>query len=574
MLERFIKRKLLKRDVVPRHWNKDIAPDEIFLDSKNLPQFDQNQFEGRIEKPIRPLTFLFFAGTVILILMVLLGKSWMLQVAEGEELRERSEKNRLRYSLIFADRGIIYDRKGEKLAWNVPGEDEASFAYRTYAELPGLAHVLGYVNYPAKDTYGVYYQTELIGKDGVEAVYNKELAGENGLQIVEMDARSNIHSAGTVRRPTDGSSINLSIDAALQSRLHEAIKKLSSDAGFAGGAGVMMDLKTGEIIALTSYPEYNSSVLSKGDDKDAIEGYRANTRQPFLNRVVAGLYTPGSIVKPFVAIGALQEKIISPTKQILSTGSISLPNPYFPDQKSVFKDWKAHGYVDMRRAIAVSSDVYFYEVGGGYQDQKGLGITKIKEYMELFGFATTTGIALSSEKAGVIPDPQWKAKMFPDDPTWRVGNTYHTSIGQYGFQVTPIQVVRAVAALGNGGKLITPTLLKVATGTEATIVDTIDLPAAYFQIAREGMRMSVTEGTAKGLLLPEIAVAAKTGTAELGVSKDFVNSWSVGFFPYEKPRYAFAIMMERGPRQNLVGATSVMRAMLEWMWANRREYVN
>jgi penicillin-binding protein 2 len=158
----------------------------------------------------------------------------------------------------------------------------------------------------------------------------------------------------------------------------------AASAYFSGGAGVIMDIKTGELLSLTSYPEYNPTTLSAGQDKKTINSYFSDKRKVFLNRAVSGLYTPGSIVKPFIGYGALVENVISPVKQILANGSISIPNPYFPDKKSTFKDHGTFGYVDMQKAIAVSSDVYFYEIGGGFQDQKGLGIVNIDKYARLF----------------------------------------------------------------------------------------------------------------------------------------------------------------------------------------------
>ena len=154
----------------------------------------------------------------------------------------------------------------------------------------------------------------------------------------------------------------------------------------------MMDIHTGEIWSMASYPEYSSQVLSDGAPREKISFYTNNKDKPFLNRVVSGLYPPGSTVKPYLALAALNERVIEPETQILSTGSISIPNPYFPDKESVFVDWKAHGLVDMREAIAVSSNVYFYEIGGGYEEQKGLGIKNIEKYMRIFGFGEKTGI--------------------------------------------------------------------------------------------------------------------------------------------------------------------------------------
>ena len=192
--------------------------------------------------------------------------------------------------------------------------------------------------------------------------------------------------------------------------------------------------------------------MTEGKDEVKIGSYYKDTSNPFLNRVISGLYAPGSIVKPFLAFAALEEKVISPEKEIISTGQILVLNPYNPDKPSIFKDWKAHGAVDMKRAIAVSSDVYFYEIGGGFGSQKGLGIDRIKKYLEIFGFTKKTGFDFQKEATGVIPDPAWKEKTFNGE-IWRIGDTYNTAIGQYGLQITPIQAVTAVAALANGGQV-------------------------------------------------------------------------------------------------------------------------
>jgi penicillin-binding protein 2 len=250
---------------------------------------------------------------------------------------------------------------------------------------------------------------------------------------------------------------------------------------------------------------------------------------------------------------------------------ISIPNPYDPTKKTIFKDWKVHGWVDMRQGIAESSDEYFYTIGGGYNGQKGLGIANIEKYIRMFGFGSNTGIDLLGEKAGTIPSPEWKAATFKGDP-WRIGDTYNSSIGQYGFQVTPIQAVRAVASLANNGTLLRPTVI-LNNPRESKDTAALSFSADHFQIVKEGMKMSVDVGVAKGLSMPGISVAAKTGTAELGVTKLKVNSWVTGYFPYENPRYAFAVLMERGDRSNTIGATYVMRQLLEWMYINTPQYV-
>ena len=332
-----------------------------------------------------------------------------------------------------------------------------------------------------------------------------------------------------------------------------------------------MDANNGEIISSVSYPEYDSNILSDGKDATTIGGYFTDKRKVFMDRTLSGLYTPGSIVKPFMAIGALAEKVIDPYTKILSTGSISIPNPYDKTKETVFKDWKAHGWVDMRTALAVSSDVYFYEVGGGFQGQKGLGILNIEKYSKLFGIGDKTGVDIPDEVSGTISSPEWKLKNFPADPVWRVGDTYHTAIGQYGYQVTPMQMIRADGALANGGTLLTPHFILGDKTAEAKI-SKINLPAEYYQIVHEGMRQSVTGGTSILLNVGYEKFASKTGTAQLGVAKNKVNSWIMGFFPYDHPKYVFVFMMEAGPKTNGIGAPFIAHEIFDWMSVNTPDY--
>lgn len=559
-----IRKILIKKKI--KNANFFVEPDEIFLDSKNLQNFDRQQFEGRIEKPISKKTIVFVGIFFLIFLGAFAARLSYLQIKKGQAFLDRSQNNAIERQIIFSDRGIIYDRNKVEIAWNK--KNDTSKTIRTYLS-PGFSHLLGYISYPIQDKSGNYWQTEFIGKDGLEKQYNDLLKGENGSKIVEMDARKNIHSENIVNIPKRGNDVTTTIDSRIQKELYSIIKNLAQEYYFSGGAGVLMNIDNGEIISSVSFPEYDSEILSLGSDSKKINSYLNDKRKVFLDRTISGLYTPGSIVKPFFAIGALVENIIDPNKKILSTGSISIPNPYFPGQETVFKDWKAHGWVDMRTAIAVSSDVYFYEIGGGFQGQKGLGIANIEKYAQLFGIGQKTGIDLPDEKGGVIPSPLWKIKNFNGEE-WRIGDTYHTAIGQYGFQVTPMEMTRAVSALANYGTLITPHY--ILEKPEGDNIERIDLKKEYFDIAQEGMRQSVLMGTSVLLNVPYVKVAAKTGTAQLGISKSKVNSWIIGFFPYENPKYAFTIMMEAGPSSNSVGASSIMRQLLDWMSVNTPEY--
>ncbi|KKU80098.1 MAG: Cell division protein ftsi/penicillin-binding protein 2 [Parcubacteria group bacterium GW2011_GWA1_47_8] len=560
---------------------RDIDPDEIFLDASNLPEFDKHQFEGRIEAPIGKSAIWSVVLVFLLVEIIFIGKVFSLQVVHGGELLAKSENNRLEHTPIFATRGVVYDRRETLLAWNsfssstpvslfaTTTTKELLFPRRSYIDLPGFSHVLGYLSYPKMDSNGFYYQKLFIGKDGIEESYNDVLEGENGLRIVETDALGKVAPGSIIEEPKNGKDLTLSVDARVQTKLFTTIRSLAEDQNYMAGAGVIMDVSSGEILALTSYPEFDSSVLSDGSDRKLIQSYQTDKRSVFLDRTVSGVYTPGSILKPIMAAAALAEGVILPTKEILSTGSISIQNPYDPNLKSVFNDWKAHGLVDMRRAIAVSSDVYFYEIGGGFESQKGIGIINIEKYARMFGLGVPTGIDLMGEKSGTIPSPTWKAATLGEP--WRLGDTYNTVIGQYGFQVTPLQAARATASIANDGTLVTPHLVKGLP--QAVNVLKIPIASEHLSVAREGMRDAVQYGTVIGLNVGYVTVGGKTGTAELDSRKKFINSWVVGFFPYEKPRYAFAVVMERGPYSNDIGGVYVMRQMLDWMWQNAPEYL-
>ncbi len=555
--------------------NFEIEPDEIFLDSKNIPQFEVGQLEGRIEKSINKKVFLFFIIFFVVIEFLFMIRLWSVEVSKGEAFSILSENNRLRSIRLFSNRGVIYDRFGKKLSWN----DIDSRRYQGV----GLSHIVGYIGYPNKedtDDIEKLYSKEMIGKAGIEKVYNEVLSGEAGLRLVETDAHNNIKSESVQKLPVDGSNIYLSIDADLQSEIYRYIESLSMEKGFTGGAGMFMDLSSGEVLAIVSFPEYDSEVLSNGEPKEKINSYLTDKRNLFVNRAISGIYTPGSIMKLIMAVAALNEKIIDPKKEIFSSGSISIPNPFFPDKRSVFPDWKAHGFVDMRRALAVSSNVYFYEVGGGFEGMKGLGIKKIEEYSKIFGLGKKTGIDLDDESIGLIPSPEEKKNNSPEgDNIWRIGDTYNASIGQGDFQVTVVQMLKMVSTIAKDGIFLKPHLIKKCEGACENIeidrfsdIEKLNIPAEYFKVAKEGMRLAVTDGTAKGLNIYGVKIAAKTGTAEIG--SKYVNSWVVGFTPYDDPKISFAFVMEKGDRDNTIGGLYIARQAMEWILENRPEYLN
>jgi len=550
----------------------DFNPDEIFMDTINVSGLDQQQFEGVIEQRIPKKTLFFFISVIIVIAAIFSVQLFRLQIVKGETFARQAESNRLNTTPLFAERGIIYDRNNVELSWNTSREDQ-EYLSRSYISNDGYGHLLGYVNYPQKDDNGNFWRQYVVGQDGLEKKYDELLQGTNGARLYEVNARGEVLSQQHLRPSYSGDNLITTIDARLQSPLYAAIEKQSQEALFQAGAAAVMNIHTGELLTLTSYPEYDPYTLAEGDDAEAISGFFNDPSKPFLNRAISGLYSPGSTVKPFLALAALNENLITDTTTILSTGRIEVPNRFNPGNGSIFRDWRpeGHGITDVYHAIADSVNTFFYAIGGGYRDQEGLGISGIDEYMQLFKVTEKTGIDFGSEVTGVIPTPEWKERIFADG-AWRLGDTYNTSIGQFGFQVGVLQMTRAMSALANGGTLYTPQLIADAKPESERVAR--DIPDEHYEVIRVALRQTVTEGTARLLNVKEVAMAAKTGTAQVGVNNEYKNSWALGFFPYENPQYAFAVVMEKAPNteSNQGSAARVMRDFIVSVTENNPEF--
>lgn len=565
----------------------EINPEDIFVDSSNLPGLDMERMEGTFDKPIS--SFMEFLPFFILLMIfsVFSYRLFILQIQNHDYYKEKSDNNRYNTKLIIANRGEIYDRNGEILAKNT-NVTTSEILKREYIEKFGFSNLLGYVSSPKKDSSDNFWQDTYLGKDGIELFYDDLLKGVNGKRVVEKDVRSSVESENLIIKPIPGADITLTIDSVLQEKFYSSVKNWVTSKGFVSGAGVIMDVNNGEILSMISYPEYNNNLMTNAsttEEKKEVAKSLQDKRTPFLNRATSGLFTPGSVVKPFMAYAALNEGIISPEKKLLSKGAIVIKNRYGgPD--TVFRDWKVHGWVNVVEAIAVSSDEYFYQVGGGYESQKGLGIAKIDEYAKLFGLSTATGIDSPGEISGVIPTPEWKRINFIDGE-WRLGDTYHTSIGQFGFQTTPLELVRYTAAIANGGKLVTPHLFLSATSSNELsnkekiseynnkVWDTqnLNLNQNNLKYIQQGMKNVVLPGgTVPQLNIAGLDVAAKSGTAEIGIVKGRVNSLMVGYFPYNDPEYAFVVILENGP-VDAPGASWAIKPVLEYIAENVERYL-
>ena len=347
----------------------EIDPEDVFLDSQNLSSLNIDQMEGQLEKPLEKHVFYVFIAVIIFVLGAYGVRLYSMQIVRGDMYAEKAENNHLKRFPLFPLRGTISDRNGELLAWNTLG----NYVYknnsgtstekvltddipmRVYTKTSGFSHLLGYVSYPKRDASGNFWQNEYLGKDGVEKQYQTELQGIQGERIIAINVQHEIEAENVVVYPVHGTNIQLTIDKGVQAKLYERMEALARKASYTSGAGVIMNIHTGEILAMTSYPEYDNNMKKKAKTKEEnkqINEDLLDKRHKFLDRVVGGLFTPGSTVKPFIALAALAENVITPEKEIFSSGQLVIKNRYGgPD--TIFKDWKAHGYTDMRKAMVL-----------------------------------------------------------------------------------------------------------------------------------------------------------------------------------------------------------------------------
>ncbi len=549
-----------------RKGSGEIDFEQVFFDSKNTAEMNNQQMQGVIERPIKKWTLFTIAFTFFSLLILFSFRLYQIQIVQGEELYTKATNNAQSYEVLFNKRGVIYDRNGVELVWNEFTEG-LDFAKRKYIATPGFSHLLGYVTYPQADSKGKYFQFEYKGISGIEFAYNQLLNGQLGFRERQVTTLGEVKSDSIIQEPINGLNITLTIDAVLQERLHRELARYVDEQGFDGASGVIMDVHTGELLVLTNVPEYDSNILADGEDRETIASYNIDEKKPFLNRALGGTYAPGSVIKPFIASGILDKDIISPTFRLVTNGTLVIPNR-FGGPATYFRDARNNGVVNIREALAKSSNIFFFTFGGGVPGtHTGLGILGMKEYLDEFGFAQKTGIKEFNEQSGFVPTPDWKKQTFGEG--WLLGDTYFTAIGQYSFLATPLQLVTAAGAIATDGTLLTPQLVRQGENKLTPLVrNEINISEEDFEVVQEGMRMVVThpKGTAQSLNLPYVQVAAKTGTAERGVNRSKWNSWTIGYWPYEEPKYAFVVMAENGPAGNRLGVSRTMTRMFQGLF--------
>ncbi|MHB8482261.1 MAG: penicillin-binding protein 2 [Nitrospiria bacterium] len=428
---------------------------------------------------------------------------------------------------------------------------------RNYVYGKLAAHVLGYVSEISEKQmdspdYENLQPGTLIGQYGIEKKYDPFIRGEPGEKGVEVDALGHETKILSIKEPEGSKDLYLTIDLETQKAAEEAL-------GEEAGAIVAMDPQTGDILAMTSHPEFDPQNLSGRVSQTDWDNLVKDPFKPLNNRAIQGTYPPGSVFKVLLSIAALEAQKIDPLKKIECHGE-------FPFGKRVFRDWKrgGHGAVDIHRAIVESCDVYYYKLGDL------LGVDMIAEQAHKFGLGHITGIDLPSEKEGIIPSSEWKLKT-RNEP-WFPGETLSVSIGQGYVNFTPLQAVYMMSQVANGGYRYKPRLVRAVSSDRKTdppivfpsvLLDKHEISERTLNIVREALRGVVDEphGTAGAARSEYFEIAGKTGTAQVVAAKagaggnlnsktlpKFLkdHAWFVAFAPYPAPKMAVAVLVEHG----------------------------
>jgi penicillin-binding protein 2 len=471
-----------------------------------------------------------------------------------------------------------------------PGVSISTNAARTYLAGNLVAHVIGYTGKIKEDEYNANKDTynidDIIGKTGIEYVFEKYLKGTDGEKQVEMSVDGTITGETVAKNAIAGSDVVLTIDSNLQKvtqdALENCINKIRSG-GFAqtydaqGGAAVVMNVNTGEVLATASYPTFEPQWFVGGISQENWAYLRDDSRHPQLNKTIQSTYEPGSTFKMVTAIAGLETGAITTKERINDTG-------VYRKYNMEWKCWyytsyhRGHGYQNVTQALQHSCNYFFYETGDR------MGIDNLSKYALHFGLGKKTGIELPNEKEGAVASKETYAKL-RNGGRIGPGDVLNASIGQGDNNFTPMQIAKYISSIANGGTVVKPTIVKSILNSDGAEVakdeiiqytneklgysdtdDGITISQESVNVAKEGMRMAASEagGTAYNIFKGfNQEVAGKTGSAEAGKDKngnDLVNAWFVCFAPYEKPEVAVVVMIENGGHGNY--AAEVARDVL------------
>jgi len=489
---------------------------------------------------------------------------------------QRKEEVVLVSEILDHEKLIILETKSKK--W--PGIKIKKSSIREYKDGPTFAHIIGYTSIVTpeelEENPEIYSSLDEVGRTGLEKYYEDFLRRNPGKIKIERDAFGQEIKREIVSLPKSGNSLILWLDAELQKKIEEELSKTMESVGAKKAVGVAINPKTGGILAMVSLPSFDNNLFSQKSDSQEINLILKDKNDPLLNRVIGGRYATGSTIKPLLAAAALQEKIISPDKVLTCPGKIIVPHKYNPEIIYHYDDWRVHGSVDMRKAIAESCNVYFYTIGGGYKEQEGLGPTRIKKYLELFGWGNKTDIDLPSEKDGFIPTKEWKKKIKKEN--WWDGDTYNLSIGQGDIGITPLEVAVSFGAIANNGTLYKPRLVKEIIDEDKNVIKKMEpeiirknfIDPENLKVVKEGMRRAVTgenapHASSKILNDLPVAVAAKTGTAQTPY-KNHYHNWITVFAPYEDPQIVMTLMIEN-VNEKMAVVIPTAKEILKWYFS-------
>ncbi len=420
----------------------------------------------------------------------------------------------------------------------LPGVDIVVDADRVYPQGHTLTHLLGYVGMAEiqseEDELYHYYLPDLTGKTGLEKRFDELLTGRAGGRLVQVDVTGFKHDEAALREPVPGGDLKLAIDL----RIQRAAEQVMGDTV---GAAVVVDPRNGDVLAMVSAPDFDPNLLCPKITQNNWNRLLNDPNKPLFNRALNGRYAPGSVFKPLVALAALEQGV-GPDLTLECPGYFELANQRFSCYMGT-----AHGRVNFRRAIRISCNVFFYQLG------LKCGYDAIYNMARATGFGQKTGISLDFESAGLLPGKAWKRQTFGE--AWRDGDTCNIAVGQGALQVTPLQMAMLTATIANGGYLYQPRL--VLAEREPNTAEFQDIPpiivrrvhwsADHLALVKNGMRDVIqdAEGTGRLARLEGIAMAGKTGTAEYGRKGAGRNhGWMILFAPFEQPRYAVAIVMD------------------------------
>lgn len=511
---------------------------------------------------------------------------------DAEEARlkiNKSDRMSIQQILIKQDltkqQNILFETRASEFI----GFSVQKVPIRQYIDAEVFSHILGYTGVISQNDFqkldsGIYDNNDFVGKVGMEQVYEKYLHGRNGDNLVEVDATGKLLNVLGERPPKSGMTLVLNIDKGLQGKIYDELVKNTNSFNKRKAAAVALNPKNGQVLALVSLPGFDNNLFAHGIKKQDYQKLLNDASLPLYNRAISGTYPPGSTVKPMVGAAALQEKLISEHSTVVDRGVLVIPNQYDSKISYNFFGWKRDGLgpVDVKKAIAQSSDIFFYVVSGGHPSSviKGLGAEKLAEYYKKFGLNKITGIDLPGENPGRIPDPVWKEAYYKDDKIlshWYLGDTYHIGIGQGDMLTTPLQVAFWTASIANNGVGFKPQVLKKVLGekgeeifknTPQVLVERF-IDIENLKIVQEGMRETVLSGSGKQLMALPISAAGKTGTSQFdGSDPKRTHAWFTAYAPYENPEIVITVLVEAGGEGHAT-AVPVVKETLKW-WAENR----